>query len=43
MGGKVENFEFPKFDLSEKLFPADQETFGKGEYHNPWENIFSVK
>ena len=40
---KVANFEFSKIDQKEKLFPADQTTFEKGEDHNPWEGIFSVK
>ena len=26
-----------------KLFPADRTNFEKGEDHNPWEGIFSVK
>ena len=43
IGEKVANSEFSKIDQKEKLFPADQTNFEKGEDHNPWEFIFSVK
>ena len=43
IGKKVANSEFNKMDQKEKLFPADRTNFEKGEDHNPWQGIFSVK
>ena len=43
IGEQVAIFEFSKIDQKEKLFPADRTNFEKGEDHNPWEGIFSVK
>ena len=43
IGEKVANFELSKMDQKGKLFPADRKFFEKGEDHNPWEVIFSVK
>ena len=35
IGEKVANFKLSKINQKEKLFPADQTSFEKGEYHNP--------
>ena len=43
IGEKVANFEYSKSDQKEKLFPADQEKFGRGEDQHPWEVNFNVK
>ena len=42
IGEKVANFKFSKTTKKKKI-PAARSKLGKGEYHNPLEDIFSVK
>ena len=41
IGEKTTNFEFSK--STKKTVSSWSNKFGKGEDHNPWEGIFSVK